>query len=65
MSGRARRSRQHTKDCIAELFLCGDTQGNAPGSNWVAVNAIVEYATGCGPLRPRGQCFARALDDGP
>ncbi len=43
MSGRTRRSRQHTKDCIAELFLCGDTQGNAPGSKWAAVNGIVEY----------------------
>ena len=43
MSSRSRRSRQQTKDRIAELFLSGDTQGNAPGSKWAAVNAIVEY----------------------
>jgi phage/plasmid-like protein (TIGR03299 family) len=65
VSGRTRRSRQHTKDCIAELFLCGDTQGNAPGSKWAAVNAIVEYGDWLRPLRSRGQRFARALDDGP
>lgn len=65
VSGRTRRSRQHTKDCIAELFLCGETQGNAPGSKWAAVNAIVEYGDWLRPLRSRGQRFARALDDGP
>jgi hypothetical protein len=43
MSSRSRRSRQQTKDRIAELFLRGDTQGNAPGSKWAAVNAIIEY----------------------
>ncbi|HTD08811.1 MAG TPA: DUF932 domain-containing protein [Solirubrobacteraceae bacterium] len=65
VSGRTRRSRQHTKDCIAELFLCGETQGNAPGSKWAAVNAIVEYGDWLFPLRSSGQRFARALDDGP
>jgi len=62
---RTRRSRQQTKDRIAELFLCGDTQGNAPGSKWAAVNAIVEYGDWLRPLRSSGQRFARALDDGP
>lgn len=62
---RARRSRQQTKDRIAELFLRGDTQGNAPGSQWAAVNAIVEYGDWLRRLRSRGQRFARALDDGP
>lgn len=65
VSGRTRRSRQHTKDCIAELFLCGETQGNAPGSKWAAVNAIVEYGDWLRPLRSSVQRFARALDDGP
>ncbi len=64
-SDRTRRSRQQTKDRIAELFLCGDTQGNAPGSKWAAVNAIVEYGDWLRPLRSSGQRFARALDDGP
>jgi phage/plasmid-like protein (TIGR03299 family) len=64
VSSRTRRSRQHTKDCIAELFLCGETQGNAPGSKWAAVNAIVEYGDWLRPLRSKGQRFARALDDG-
>jgi hypothetical protein len=43
VSSRTRSSRQQTKDRIAELFLYGNTQGNAPGSKWAAVNAIVEY----------------------
>ena len=64
VSGRTRRSRQQTKDRIAELFLRGDTQGNAPGSKWAAVNAIVEYGDWLRPLRSNGQRFARALDDG-
>jgi hypothetical protein len=65
VSGRTRKSRQQTKDRIAELFICGDTQGNAPGSKWAAVNAIVEYGDWMRPLRSSGQRFARALDDGP
>ncbi|MGA2165592.1 MAG: DUF932 domain-containing protein [Solirubrobacteraceae bacterium] len=64
-SSRTRRSRQQTKDRIAELFLRGDTRGNAPGSKWAAVNAIVEYGDWIRPLRSNGQRFARALDDGP
>jgi len=63
-SGRTRRSRQQTKDRIAELFLRGDTQGNAPGSKWAAVNAIIEYGDWIRPLRSSAQRFARALDDG-
>jgi hypothetical protein len=43
----------------------GETQGNAPGSKWAAVNAIVEYGDWLLPLRSSGQRFARALDDGP
>jgi hypothetical protein len=64
MSSRTRSSRQQTKDRIAELFLRGDTQGNAPGSKWAAVNAIVEYGDWIRPLRSSAQRFARALDDG-
>jgi Domain of unknown function (DUF932) len=64
-SSRARRSSQQTKDRIAELFLRGETQGNAPGSKWAAVNAIVEYGDWLRPLRSSGQRFARVLDDGP
>ena len=62
-STRACRSRQQTKDRIAELFLHGDTQGNAPGSKWSAVNAIVEYGDWLRPLRSNNPRFARALDD--
>jgi hypothetical protein len=63
-SSRTRRSRQQTKDRIAALFLHGDTQGNAPGSKWAAVNAIVEYGDWIRPMRSPAQRFARALDDG-
>jgi hypothetical protein len=65
MSSRARISRQRRRDSVVELFLRGDTQGNAPGSKWAAVNAIVEYGYWLRPLRSSGQRFARALDDGP
>lgn len=64
VSGRMRRSFEQTKDRIAGLFLRGETQGNAPGSKWAAVNAIVEYGDWLRPLRSSGQRFARALDDG-
>ena len=64
VSGRMRRSLEQTKDRIAGLFLRGETQGNAPGSKWAAVNAIVEYGDWLRPLRSSGQRFARALDDG-
>lgn len=62
---RTRRSRQQTKDQIAELFLNGATQGNAPGSKWSAVNAIVEYSDWLRPLHARSDRFARTLDDAP
>jgi phage/plasmid-like protein (TIGR03299 family) len=62
-SSRTRRSRQQTKDRIAELFLRGATQGNAPGSKWAAVNAIVEYGDWIRPIREGTERFGRALDD--
>ena len=43
-SDRTRRSREHTKHQIIELFVHGETQGNAPGTKWAAINAIVEHA---------------------
>jgi hypothetical protein len=43
-SDRTRRSREQTKQRIVEMSLHGDTQGNAPGTKWVAVNAIIEHA---------------------
>ena len=43
MSDRTRQGPERTKRRIAELFLHGETQGNAPGSKWAALNAIVEY----------------------
>ena len=43
MTVRTREGRERTKRRIVELFLHGDTQGNAPQSKWAALNAIVEY----------------------
>jgi phage/plasmid-like protein (TIGR03299 family) len=63
-SDRTRRNREQTKDRIVELFLHGDTQGNAPGSKWAAVNAIVEFGDWHRILRQGGERFARAIDDG-
>jgi phage/plasmid-like protein (TIGR03299 family) len=64
MTDRTRRSRERTKQRIAELFLHGDTRGNAPGSKWAAVNAIVEYGDWHRPIRQGGERFARAIDGG-
>jgi phage/plasmid-like protein (TIGR03299 family) len=61
---RTRRSRERIKDRIVELFLHSDTQGNAPGSKWAAVNAIVEHADWIRPLNAGSQRFARVIDDG-
>jgi hypothetical protein len=63
MTDRTRRGREQVKDRIVELFLRGDTQGNAPGSKWAAVNAIVEYGDWHRPIRQGGERFARAVDD--
>ena len=64
VSDPARRSREQTKQRIVELFLYGDTQGNARGSKWAAVNAIVEYSDWHRPIRQGGERFARAIDNG-
>ena len=63
-SDRATRARELRKDQIIELFLRSDTQGNAPGSKWAAVNAIVEFGDWLRPIRSGGERFARAIDDG-
>ena len=60
---RARRSREQTKQRIVELFALGDTQGNAPGSKWAALNAIIEHADWIRPLNDVSQRFGRAIDD--
>jgi phage/plasmid-like protein (TIGR03299 family) len=64
ISDRTRRGRERTKRQIVELYLHGETQGNAPGSKWAALNTIVEYGDWHRPMRQRGDRFARAIDDG-
>lgn len=64
MTDRTRKGREQVKERIVDLFLRGDTQGNAPGSKWTAVNAIVEYGDWHRPIRQGGERFARAIDDG-
>jgi phage/plasmid-like protein (TIGR03299 family) len=63
-SARAARSREQVRERIMELFLSGETQGNAPGSKWAAVNAIVEYGDWLRPTRAGGERFARTLASG-
>jgi hypothetical protein len=63
-SARTRRSREQTKQRITELFAHGDTKGNAPGTKWAAVNAIIEHADWLRPVNAGSQRFARALDVG-
>lgn len=62
---RTRRSREQIKDRITALFAHGDTQGNAPGTKWAAVNAIVEHGDWIRPVNAGSQRFARVIDDGP
>jgi phage/plasmid-like protein (TIGR03299 family) len=64
-SDRTRRSREQTKERITELFGSGDTQGNAPGTKWAAVNAIIEHADWIRPVNTGSQRFTRAIDDAP
>jgi len=64
MTDRTRRNRDEVKRTITELFLHGETQGNAPGSKWAAVNAVIEFGDWKRPLRQGGDRFARAVDDG-
>jgi phage/plasmid-like protein (TIGR03299 family) len=64
LTDRTRKGREQVKDRIVALFLRGETRGNAPGSKWAAVNAIVEYGDWHRPLRRGGERFARAVDDG-
>ena len=61
---RTRRSREHTKQRITELFIHGDTRGNAPGTKWAAINAIIEHSDWIRPVNGGSQRFARAIDDG-
>jgi phage/plasmid-like protein (TIGR03299 family) len=62
-SDRVRASREQTKQRIADLFAHRDTQGNAPGSKWAAVNAIIEHADWIRPVNARSERFARVIDD--
>lgn len=64
MTDRTRSGRERTKRRIVELFLHGETQGNAPGSKWAAIDAIVEYGDCTGPSGKAARGFARAVDDG-
>jgi hypothetical protein len=62
-SARTRRSRKQTKQRIIDLFAHGDTQGNAPGTKWAGVNAIIEHADWIRPINGRTERFARTVDD--
>ena len=62
-SDRTRRSREATKHRITELFARGETRGNAPGTKWAALNAIIEHADWIRPVNAGSQRFARAIDD--
>ena len=63
-SDRMAKTRKQRKDRIVNLFLNGDTVGNAPGSKWAALNAIVEFGDSHRPLRSGSERFGRAIDDG-
>jgi phage/plasmid-like protein (TIGR03299 family) len=64
MTDRARQGRDQVKQRIVDLFVHGETQGNAPGSKWAALNAVVEYGDWLRPIRSGGERFGRVVDDG-
>ena len=43
MSDRAVKSRETAREAIRELFTNGKTVGNAPGTKWCGLNAILEH----------------------
>jgi phage/plasmid-like protein (TIGR03299 family) len=62
-SERTRRSREQTKQRIVELFVRGETQGNAPGTKWAAVNAIIEHTDWIRPVNAGSERFARVVEE--
>jgi phage/plasmid-like protein (TIGR03299 family) len=62
-SRRIQRSRESVREQIAELFLLGKTQGNAPRSKWAAVNAVAEFDDWLRPSRSGDQRFSRTISD--
>jgi phage/plasmid-like protein (TIGR03299 family) len=63
LGGRALRARARARQTVLELFVRGETMGNAPGSKWCAWNAIVEHHDHHGrPRTPEG-AFVRKLED--
>jgi hypothetical protein len=51
------------RETVVELFVRGETIGNAPGSKWRAWNAIVEHHDHHGrPRTPEG-AFVRKLEE--
>ena len=63
LGGRAAKSRRAAKEAVMTLFHEGATVGNAPGSQWAAWNAIVEFHDHGGrPRTPEGG-FVRRFED--
>jgi phage/plasmid-like protein (TIGR03299 family) len=63
LGGRALASRARARDTVRALFAGGETVGNAPGSKWSALNAIVEYHDHHGRPRSAEGAFVRKLED--
>jgi phage/plasmid-like protein (TIGR03299 family) len=63
LGGRALASRARARDTITELFLRGETRGNAPASKWCAWNAIVEYHDHHARARSEQGAFLRRIED--
>jgi hypothetical protein len=59
-SDRSARSAERAREAIVTLFRDGETVGNAPGSKWAALNAIVEWEDWQRPVR--GERFARIVE---
>jgi phage/plasmid-like protein (TIGR03299 family) len=63
LGGRALASRARAREKIVDLFLHGETRGNAPGSKWCAWNAVVEHHDHHSNARSSQGIFLRRVED--
>lgn len=68
-SDRSVKGQERKREAVMDLFLHGDTRGNAPGSKWSAFNALTEWDQHYRPIRTKDdrvaseRKFIRSFED--
>jgi phage/plasmid-like protein (TIGR03299 family) len=68
-TARQQRTRRASQESVRQIFLTGDTQGNAPGSKWCLYNAAIEHNQHHRSIRTKDERlagerrFVRAFED--